>query len=123
MSTADTKVAYEASDPRSRPLVLFAAGLAALIGIVLCVAAWIVHAGERSAMPERPGASPPSGPSLQAEPRVDLRSWLAARREQLEGYGWVDREAGIARIPIERAMQILLERGFPVAPASREEDR
>ncbi len=33
--------------------------------------------------------------------------------ERLESYGWVDKEGGIARIPIERAMEVMLQRGFP----------
>ncbi len=31
----------------------------------------------------------------------------ARARDLLEGYGWVDRDAGVARIPIERAMQLV----------------
>ena len=34
----------------------------------------------------------------------------AAESAVLESYGWVDREAGVARIPIERAMLLLAER-------------
>jgi hypothetical protein len=36
-----------------------------------------------------------------------------AEDTDLNSYGWVDRTAGIARIPIDRAMQLLLERGLP----------
>lgn len=38
----------------------------------------------------------------------------ATERRQLEQYGWVDREQKITCIPIERAMQLLLDRGLPV---------
>jgi hypothetical protein len=31
------------------------------------------------------------------------------KRKQLESYGWVSEPAGIARIPIERAMQLVAE--------------
>jgi hypothetical protein len=34
-------------------------------------------------------------------------------RDRLSSYGWVDREAGIVRIPIDRAMDLLAERGLP----------
>jgi hypothetical protein len=37
----------------------------------------------------------------------------AAEEAQLHSYRWVDREAGIAAIPIERAMEILAQRGLP----------
>ena len=36
-----------------------------------------------------------------------------AKREKLTSYGWVDKEGGVARIPIDRAMDVMLERGFP----------
>ncbi len=43
---------------------------------------------------------------------------LAAHRDQelaqLNGYGWVDETAGIARIPIDRAMDLVAETGLPV---------
>lgn len=42
-------------------------------------------------------------------PPPELRE-LRAREEQLLGsYGWVDREKQIVRIPIERAMQLIVE--------------
>jgi hypothetical protein len=33
----------------------------------------------------------------------------------LNGYGWVNKEQGIVRIPIERAMELIVEKGFPGA--------
>ncbi len=42
----------------------------------------------------------------------------------LKSYGWIDRDKGVVRIPIDRAIEILAERGLPVraaksAPADR----
>lgn len=34
---------------------------------------------------------------------------VEAQRRELDSYGWVDREAGLVRIPIERAMQLVEE--------------
>jgi hypothetical protein len=34
----------------------------------------------------------------------------------LDSYGWVDENAGTVRIPIERAMDLLVQRGLPVRP-------
>jgi hypothetical protein len=34
----------------------------------------------------------------------------------LHSYGWVDEQAGLVRIPITRAMELLTERGLPVRP-------
>jgi len=36
---------------------------------------------------------------------------------EAENYGWVDKQAGIARIPIERAKQIIAEKGLPSLPS------
>jgi hypothetical protein len=39
-----------------------------------------------------------------------LRAW---EDEQLHGYAWVDKGSGAVRIPIERAIEIVAERGLP----------
>jgi hypothetical protein len=36
----------------------------------------------------------------------------------LDHYSWVDRSQGKVRIPIERAMELIAQRGLPVAPAA-----
>ena len=38
--------------------------------------------------------------------------------EMLTTYGWMDRNAGIVRLPIERAKELILERGLPVRGAA-----
>jgi hypothetical protein len=44
----------------------------------------------------------------------------AAEDSLLKSYGWIDRERGIVRIPIDRAIEILAQRGLPVRPQSSE---
>jgi hypothetical protein len=39
----------------------------------------------------------------------------------LDNYSWVDRSQGKVRIPIERAMELIAQRGLPVAPAAQHE--
>ena len=56
-------------------------------------------------------------PELQIDPAQDMERYQLPRKETLASYGWVDRQAGIARIPIERAMELIAERGLPAAPA------
>lgn len=48
--------------------------------------------------------------SLPSAPQPDLRSHLAAKRRWLDSAGWVDRDRGIAHIPIEDAQKLLVER-------------
>ncbi|HTV78401.1 MAG TPA: hypothetical protein VMF03_09090 [Steroidobacteraceae bacterium] len=39
----------------------------------------------------------------------------------LDHYSWVDRSKGTVRIPIERAMELIAQRGLPVAPAQQQQ--
>jgi hypothetical protein len=55
----------------------------------------------------------PPEPRLQTEPREDLAALRAREDETLRSYGWVDRNAGVVRIPIDRAMELTLQRGLP----------
>jgi hypothetical protein len=59
-----------------------------------------------------------SAPLLQISPRLDLRDFRAQEDNQLNSYGWVDRRAGVVRVPIERAMELVLQKGLPVATNS-----
>ena len=55
----------------------------------------------------------PAGPVLQAAPRQELEDLRRRQERALEGYGWSDRAKGLARVPIERAMELLLEEVRP----------
>ena len=57
---------------------------------------------------------PQNTPLLQIRPRDELAVHRAAEDVLLNHYQWVDRDLGIARIPVDRAMNILVEKGFPV---------
>ncbi len=54
-----------------------------------------------------------TGPKLEVNVAADLAGLREAERLNLNTYGWVDRTAGVVRVPIDRAMQLLLERGLP----------
>ena len=62
----------------------------------------------------------PPAPRLEDRPlapRAQLNAWENAI---LTSYGWVDPKAGTVRIPIDRAMDLLVQRGLPataMAPA------
>ena len=98
-------------------LALFMTGVAILVlvrGLLLVFAA----REPRLAMPEFPLAVQqenrlPPEPRLQTNPRQDLRDLRSAEESVLTEYGWVDRKAGIARIPIDQAMKLTVERGLP----------
>ena len=52
-------------------------------------------------------------PRLQTQPFKDIYLLRKGETEKLESYAWVDKPAGVTRIPIERAMEIVLEKGLP----------
>jgi cytochrome c oxidase cbb3-type subunit III len=53
----------------------------------------------------------PPKPTIQARQLLEMR---AAEDAALHSYGWVDRPAGVVRMPIDRAMELVLDRGLPV---------
>ncbi|AMV40897.1 hypothetical protein [Planctomyces sp. SH-PL62] len=56
---------------------------------------------------------PPPAPLLQDDPAKETRVILDEARARLDSYGWNDRQAKTAHIPIERAIAILAEKGLP----------
>jgi hypothetical protein len=55
-------------------------------------------------------------PKLEEDERGQLNGIRLQEEETLYSYGWVDEKAGIARIPIDRAMELIVQRGLPVRP-------
>jgi hypothetical protein len=51
---------------------------------------------------------------LEINERGQFRDFLVNQENQLNSYGWVDEKAGVAHIPIERAMELTAQRGLPV---------
>ena len=119
---------HEATDARLKAVVLLLA-LTAGLAVVGLVSMWLLfdYTIDRQAREDRPPSPladtrvPFSGPRLQVSPVQDLKDMQAAEKQVLESYDWVDRDAGRVRIPIEKAMDLVLERGFPVksSPGSR----
>lgn len=54
----------------------------------------------------------PPEPRLQPVPERDLAALRQEQETLLGSYGWVDRQAGIARIPIDRAIDLMAQRGL-----------
>lgn len=57
--------------------------------------------------------------ALSGRPQDDLAAIRRAETERLQSHGWVDRRAGVVRIPIGDAMDILARRGLPSLPDGR----
>lgn len=111
---------HETRDVRVRAVAWFAAGLVVSgIAIHLGTAGLFQIFKHGHPSPEAPSrialqphvVAPP--PQLQADPAADLAAFDATEEEKLRSYGWVDRSAGVIRIPIERAMDLIAQRGLP----------
>ncbi|MGA2023100.1 MAG: hypothetical protein ABSH02_21110 [Candidatus Sulfotelmatobacter sp.] len=55
-------------------------------------------------------------PKLEEDERGQLDGIRLQQDDTLYSYGWVDEKAGTVHIPIERAMDLLVQRGLPVRP-------
>jgi hypothetical protein len=89
------------------------------IAIHFIIAGELFHLGKQSSPTDqwarsgntRPAREPVKNfPRLQISPPADLQAFLAREEAELHSYGWINKTAGIARIPIERAVQILGEK-------------
>ena len=113
---------HELSDLSPRAIAIFGIALAATVIACLILAVWIFgfFAARETKLdvPPSPLAkqAAPAGPHLQVSAPKDLAEMLAAEENILNSYDWVDRQAGTVRIPIDRAMQLLAERGLPASP-------
>ncbi len=58
-------------------------------------------------------------PRLQQNPMSEMVDLKKEEQGHVYSYGWVDKKAGIAHIPVDRAMEILAKDGLPkvAAPA------
>ena len=63
-------------------------------------------------------------PQLEIDERSQLDKIRNGEAETLSTYDWVDQKAGTVRIPIDRAMDLIAQRGLPVhAQTGTEEPR
>src|SRR5580704_13018891 len=55
-------------------------------------------------------------PRLETNERVEINDFRLKEEQTLNSYGWVDEKAGVVRIPIERAIELIAQRGLPTTP-------
>lgn len=115
---------HESSDVAVRPLMIFLAFLVGALALVTIALVALFNTFESVAV-RRETALPPlaetdlraPAPNLQVSPREDMDQFRAREDQVLHSTGWVNQPAGVARIPIEWAMTLTLERGLPNWPA------
>jgi hypothetical protein len=117
---------HEGTDVSIRPILAFAglmivAAVFVLVGVALLFS-FFAGRQQTGAPVEFPMAGSeqnplPPEPRLQTDPREDLRKLQDQEDGILRSYGWIDRNAGVVRIPISEAMRLTVERGLPSRPA------
>ena len=123
---------FEHEDMSSRTALYFLAGL-----VLVCVVVYLIVFGmyrflDSYATAHQPPMSPmvtpeadtravtPDNaetfpqPRLEEHERTQLRTFIADQDRKLATYDWVDKDRGTVRIPIDRAMELIEQRGLPV---------
>lgn len=114
-------VHYEPSDINVKGVALTGLGVLLLVYVVIGIVWLVFHyfAGVRAQTSPPPlpiaahGTPLPPYPRLQSNDAYDLHEFRAAEDAQLNSYRWLDPKTGAVSIPIDRAMDLIVERGIP----------
>jgi hypothetical protein len=112
----DSAAKHESEGVSLRGLAAGAGVVAAAIAFGIAAAYVVTRVGVEpsaavSPSAAREGAAPKIAPPpvLQVEPARDIAAFREEKKRLLDTYGWVDREHGIVRIPVERAMTLIVQ--------------
>ena len=124
--------AHEVSDVSTEAIVKFGLGLLTSTVVVFLFIWGLFHyfatREESRELPRPPMTAtnelPPEprlqgSPGHESPPELEMKELRSAQEAALHSYGWVDRNAGIVRIPIEQAMQELAEEGIVGFPRGK----
>jgi hypothetical protein len=117
--TSNPERRHEERDMNVNAVALFAVSLAVTLIIIHYLAVAMFHH-----LASRPAKYPPpsplaasrenfAGPRLLVDQALEMKKLRTAEESLLHGYDWVDRDHGIVRIPIDRAIELLAQRGVP----------
>lgn len=103
---------HEQRDVDIRAILIVGAIIAGTIVLVAVIARLLVtglavHQAKApaGAFIQAPTTAPT--PTLQPHPTQEINAFRAEKTQVLSSYGWVDKQGGIARIPVDRAIAIL----------------
>jgi len=125
---------FERQDLRPRVVYAFLISLAILGTLVYFVVWGLYHTIDayqrRQQPPQNPLVAPEKDtrlvspeaiarfpqPRLERNERLEINDFRFEEEQTLYSYGWVDQQAGIVRIPIDRAMELIAQRGLSTTP-------
>lgn len=113
---------HETTDANAKRVMIAGVGFLGIMVVGLLMS-WAVYSVMKDRTPnpgapattfEEPSAvNPPPRPWLQASPRDTLLMVRRAEDSVLTSYGWVNKETGIVRVPIDRAIEMVAAKGLP----------
>jgi hypothetical protein len=116
---------YERRDLEPRHIAIFSAGGTVVLLLAAGLAYWIVQSATKRQASLQTPLPPAQAREAEPEPRLqvqgfnELREMRHAEDMMLNSYGWIDREQGLVRIPVERAMKIFAESKKEKTPNSK----
>lgn len=128
--------AYEREDLSPTGVIYFMIGLAVVVVVIYFIVFGMYRFLDTYEKAHQPAMSPmvtPQGdtrivthdntqafpePRLEESERRQLRQIIEGEDRKLATYNWVDKDKGVVQIPIDRAMDLLIQRGLPVRPGN-----
>jgi hypothetical protein len=109
---------HEKSDASAAGIAIL--GLSLVIGAILMHLSlgWMLKTLKKRGAPSVPAPRaeiviqeriPPGTPRLQVAPRKESARYLQEQNHLLSTYGWIDSRSGTVRIPIDRAIDLMIE--------------
>ena len=122
-------VAHEHADVNVRTILAFGAAIAVVVAVSAALMYGLFILLERRAASQDPQLSPhavtdakPRGPGLLTNEAGYLRTFRQEETGKLEGYGWMNQSAGVARVPVDVAKKLVVEHGLPVRAGGTVDD-
>lgn len=131
-------VSFESADINTRTILAYMFYLALAVVAAFLISVLVFRSltsmavnSETPPVAARQGVGPtmPPEPMLQGvpghttDPQQDLRNKLSADQAADQKLDWIDKQAGIAQIPVEEAMKIIVTKGLPAVPAPAAEKK
>jgi hypothetical protein len=98
---------YETTDASTKGILFFGVFLVAFVAIVILSMLALYQVFVKNREPDRQEYT------LKNNVYQDLKALRTHETEVLDDYGWVDRKAGIVRVPIDKAIDMVVKNGVP----------
>jgi len=120
ISELKSSLGHESRDADIRPILLTGFGLAlcvVVVGLIVYGTFQYLATHPATSVDSNPmsvfDSQIPPAPRIEEYPAIEIQQLRAQEEQTLSTYGWIDKKKGVVRIPLDRAMQLQVERGFP----------